>query len=303
MFKYFGGIDEAALGPVLGPYCATALSFEIKNTEELFDVFRDFSILQIGDSKKIYTSGKSPAPLEKTALSFFRQFHGSLPSNLSALLKELNVDKSHLHEIREIPWFSNLQDYALPAFCSHEEIEQSASELTLFFKSRSLTPRSLISDVVPAQRFNRYLLSGKNKGETCQAILSPLVHHIFDEKSRITVDRQGGRRYYGEWLMELFPRTALAIRRETVDLSEYDVGDSTIRFQVKGDDKYLETALASIFSKYIREMMMICFNDYWSEKIPGLKRTAGYPQDGKRFIQDLDKAGVSYEKETLIRMK
>ncbi|MBN2657539.1 MAG: hypothetical protein JXR86_10810 [Spirochaetales bacterium] len=303
MFTHYAGIDEAALGPVLGPYCAAAVSFGVSESTELSAVFSEYQKLQIGDSKKIFTSGKTPGPLEKTALSFLYSYSETIPENLRSLLSGLNIPKAYLEEIRSIPWYKNLEEYPVPAYSSRKEIEQSGKDLCSFLQNKSLKLDSLIMDVVPARRFNSHLLSGRNKGETCQVLLAPLLRRVYGEKRRITVDRQGGRRYYGEWLMKLFPGSAMAIRKETAGLSEYDIGNSSVRFQVRGDDIYLETALASIFSKYLREMMMVPFNDYWTEKIPDLKRTAGYPQDGKRFIGDLEKAGVPYDRETLIRLK
>jgi len=288
---------------VLGPYCAAATSFTTEGSKELYEIFEDFGDLAIGDSKKIYTSGKSPGPLEKTALAFFYQVDRSIPPNLLEALKKLHIAENHLAEIKEIPWFRELDQYNLPLFNREQEILESGEKLSRFMKDHSVKLRHIAMDVVPARRFNRHLLSGKNKGETCLALLAPLLRSVLENNSRITVDRQGGRRYYGEWLLELFPGNALAIRRESAEISEYDIGNSTIRFMVKGDDKHMETSMASIFSKYLREAMMLCFNDYWSRKIPGLKKTAGYPQDGRRFIRDLKKAGASYDETTLIRMK
>lgn len=303
MYRNFTGIDEAALGPVLGPYCCAAASFDISDEIELFDQFQAFGALQIGDSKKLFTQGKSLAGLELTVLAFLRQTVDGLPENLLDMLKLLIQNKENLEELKFIPWFGKLESYAIPAHCGIDDVEEKSRMLRSFLAEKAIYYKGVAMDVVPAIRFNRYLAGGLNKSETCQNILTPLIENTLKDKSRITVDRQGGRRYYGEWLLEMFPGKSLAIRQETPDLSRYDVGDSTVSFQVKGDDKYLETALASIFSKYIREMMMECFNDYWTLKIPGLKRTAGYPQDGKRFIKDLVKEKAEFVEEQLIRRK
>ncbi|NUO17517.1 MAG: hypothetical protein HUU03_13880 [Planctomycetaceae bacterium] len=45
-------------------------------------------------------------------------------------------------------------------------------------------------------------------------------------------------------------------------------------------------ALASMAAKYLRETMMQLFNDWFVARQPGLERTAGYYQDGRRFLQD-----------------
>ncbi len=36
-------------------------------------------------------------------------------------------------------------------------------------------------------------------------------------------------------------------------------------------------------SKYLRELAMRAFNDFWCSRVPNLTATAGYPVDAKRF--------------------
>jgi hypothetical protein len=59
-----------------------------------------------------------------------------------------------------------------------------------------------------------------------------------------------------------------------------------IAFQAKGES-HLPTALASMASKYLRELAMQAFNDFWSERVADLRPTAGYPLDAKRFKADI----------------
>lgn len=303
MYKTFSGIDEAALGPILGPFCCGLVAFNINNDVELFDLFSLFKNVKICDSKKLYTSGKSIRELENTALTFYSCLFKSQPKTLFEFLSKLLIHKKTLDELSAIPWFNSMKSLRLPISCSEIEIQQNSESLTSFLDKEKLEILGISVDVVSAERFNHLLSKGFNKSQCCQQILSPLLIKSHSDRSRITVDRQGGRRYYGEWLIETFPKTPLSINRETQNCSSYNLGSSLMQFQVKGDDKYLETALASIFSKYIRELMMICFNSYWNKMTPGIKRTAGYPQDGKRFIKELDCLGVEYNKEKLIRQK
>jgi hypothetical protein len=46
-------------------------------------------------------------------------------------------------------------------------------------------------------------------------------------------------------------------------------------------------ALASMFAKYIREVCMKQFNAFWAKHVPGIKPTAGYPLDAKRFYEEI----------------
>lgn len=303
MYTTFSGIDEAALGPILGPYCCGLVVFEIPDDTELFDLFTDFKDVIICDSKKLYTSGKSIRELENTALSFYSCLFKTPANNLYDFLSKLLINDKALDELSGIPWFKAMDSVKLPLCCGSNEIQKNSASLTDFLISKKIAISKILVDVVSAEKFNKILARGFNKSQCCQQILSPLLIKAPGDKSRITVDRQGGRRYYGEWLIETFPGMPLSIDRESSDLSSYRIKNALIQFQVRADDQYLETALASIFSKYIRELMMICFNNYWNEKVPGIKRTAGYPQDGKRFIKDIDFRKVQFKKEKLIRQK
>jgi hypothetical protein len=49
-------------------------------------------------------------------------------------------------------------------------------------------------------------------------------------------------------------------------------------------------ALSSMVSKYLREVLMHQFNEFWAQHVPGLKPTQGYPVDAKRFRDDIAEA-------------
>ena len=59
-----------------------------------------------------------------------------------------------------------------------------------------------------------------------------------------------------------------------------------IAFQAKGES-HLPTALASMASKYLRELAMLAFNDFWGRHVADLRPTAGYPLDARRFKADI----------------
>jgi hypothetical protein len=48
-------------------------------------------------------------------------------------------------------------------------------------------------------------------------------------------------------------------------------------------ERFLPTALASMTAKYLRELSMRAFNEFWCSRIPNLRPTAGYPKDAHRF--------------------
>jgi hypothetical protein len=49
----------------------------------------------------------------------------------------------------------------------------------------------------------------------------------------------------------------------------------------------LPVALASMASKYLRELAMRALNDFWGRRLTGLRPTAGYPSDARRFKTDI----------------
>ena len=40
-------------------------------------------------------------------------------------------------------------------------------------------------------------------------------------------------------------------------------------------------------AKYVRELFMEAFNDFFAARRSGLRRTAGYTVDGRRFLADI----------------
>ena len=55
-----------------------------------------------------------------------------------------------------------------------------------------------------------------------------------------------------------------------------------------GGESYLPTALASMTAKYLRELSMKAWNKYWCDQVKGLRPTAGYPADAKRFKREIE---------------
>ncbi|MCC7145262.1 MAG: hypothetical protein IT443_02325 [Phycisphaeraceae bacterium] len=62
----------------------------------------------------------------------------------------------------------------------------------------------------------------------------------------------------------------------------------TVSFEVDGESASLPTALASMISKYTRELLMARFQAYFSARVPDVKPTAGYGADAKRFWQEIE---------------
>ena len=61
-----------------------------------------------------------------------------------------------------------------------------------------------------------------------------------------------------------------------------------VTFKPRADAGDLCVALASMISKYLRELLMAEFNEFWQKHLPGLTPTAGYPGDAVRFFADIE---------------
>jgi len=61
-----------------------------------------------------------------------------------------------------------------------------------------------------------------------------------------------------------------------------------VQFESRADETHMPVSLASMISKYSRELLMSRFNDYFQSHVPDLDRTAGYARDARRFLADID---------------
>jgi hypothetical protein len=77
-----------------------------------------------------------------------------------------------------------------------------------------------------------------------------------------------------------------------------------VRFHTKAES-HLPAALASMASKYLRELAMEALNGFWCRRVDGLHRTAGYPLDAKRFKAEIAavQAELGIEDRRLWRMR
>jgi hypothetical protein len=60
-----------------------------------------------------------------------------------------------------------------------------------------------------------------------------------------------------------------------------------LSFLVDAEDRQLPVALASMLSKYLRELLMDLFNRFWLLHVPQVRPTAGYYEDGRRFYEEI----------------
>jgi ribonuclease HII len=74
-------------------------------------------------------------------------------------------------------------------------------------------------------------------------------------------------------------------RDESSLRSLYVAGQTELEFAPRAE-RHVPVALASMAAKYVRELAMRLFNDFWKEHVPGLRATQGYPADARRFQEE-----------------
>jgi ribonuclease HII len=148
---------------------------------------------------------------------------------------------------------------------------------------------------IPTPQFNKLLNEWKVKSGVLITAVVQLLRAVRDlpgtEPILVLVDQLGGRHDYTPILHEAFPEAWA----QAVDLGpnryHYELMGLNraikICFQPKADGEHLNVALASMAAKYWRERFMELWNVYWQARCPGLKPTAGYPVDAKRFLEDI----------------
>jgi hypothetical protein len=71
------------------------------------------------------------------------------------------------------------------------------------------------------------------------------------------------------------------------------------------DGAYLPAALASMAAKLVRELLMLRLNRFFASRVENLQPTAGYVQDGRRWLADV--AGLlqtsGFDQNTLVRCR
>ncbi|MEY4841715.1 MAG: hypothetical protein RJA12_439, partial [Planctomycetota bacterium] len=80
-------------------------------------------------------------------------------------------------------------------------------------------------------------------------------------------------------------------------------GSLRVHFETEADARHLPVALSSMTAKYLRELRMARLNAFFAERLPGLAPTAGYVQDGRRFLAEIEPllASAGVQRDALVR--
>jgi hypothetical protein len=289
------GTDEAGYGPNLGPLVISATQWE--TPEGLCDGLLWDALepavsqtgphegrLHIADSKQVYSPGRGLAELERSVLSLLALL-GEQPPTLSELRRCVTLWRQPEADEFAAAWYTD-EDVSLPVVVACDAVAIGADRLAATLSSAGVRLIAIRSDVMSESRFNRWTNAAGSKGavltEATLALAGSLVPWGSTEAALVLCDKHGGRNRYAGVLSQLANDGFVATQEESRDRSAYRVGKAEFRFETRAE-RHLPVAAASMVSKYLRELSMLAFNQFWQRHQPDLKPTKGYPQDAVRY--------------------
>jgi ribonuclease HII len=318
MFVY-AGIDEAGYGPMLGPLCVACTTFVIPGHDPDLvggcDLWKRLkkSIcrkrtdkkrrIAIDDSKKLKLANDSAAHplrfLERGVLSFLSVMNKPGDGASDALPDFCNCDDELFNRLNitmsPADWYRS--STALPVTHTLDELRICISRLRKTLSEQSVSFELLRCEAIDAEAFNTQceMMGTKSSVNFCAVMrhIDAIWRRWPQHHPRVIVDRQGGRSHYLQDLLLAYPDAQIQILAEDDNLSRYrlerpDGCKLTVSFLVEAEAHHLPVALASMTAKYVRELMMLRLNRYFTGMVPELKPTAGYTEDARRYLSEIE---------------
>ena len=304
---------------MLGPLCVGTTLFAIENADpaegppDLWSKLQEVVCtrardskrrIAVADSKKLKGSNQAKAHplrhLERGVLSFLACRASATtdghapPADDDDLFRKVGTA---LPTTVSTPWYDSRTP--LPVAHDADALALEAARLDRGLAASGVRLLELRGECVDAGEFNRRLAAGIGKAAINLDAAIRLVGRVREVSSeidsdlvpRIVCDRQGGRTHYREWLQDCFPEASIRILGESHSISRYRLEDArgafVIGFETGSEDRHLPVALASMTAKYLRELAMIRLNRFFREHVPQVRPTAGYVQDGRRFLEEI----------------
>ncbi len=295
------GIDEAGYGPNLGPFVMTSAACRVPAELAQADLWRVLrravrrhpsdadGRLLIEDSKIVYSTRRGLHDLEFGVLAML-----SLGSNGEEICLAHTIDRlcpANHADLRAEPWYTGTS--FLPRCADKALLQDATVRMERACRSRHVAWGPVRSLVVCPGRFNQVTEQEGSKGAVLALGLADLVraHDELEGEAEpvvFFVDKHGGRNGYAGILQHALPEGMVLAHEEGMQRSRYSIlglnRDLRLVVEPRADQQHFCVALASMVSKYLRELLMLEFNHFWQQHVPGLKPTAGYPGDSARFF-------------------
>jgi hypothetical protein len=300
------GIDEAGYGPLLGPLVVSATAFRVPDDAARADLWERFGSVvarqaqrnsgrvHVDDSKAMHKGGNGLRALEENLLPFLNLLW---PQPRSVWELAACCRNSGLPHISGYPWYRE-RDLDLPRVANAELASERCRALRAGLAAAGSALCDVRAETLDVAEFNREVRRDGSKAvplaRRVAVLTEQLVEAFGPEGLTLFVDRQGGRKSYSALLRAVLPGDRIEVVEENALSSEYAVYGGArrvrVRFEVRADSLHLPVALASMLSKYTRELHMKMLNDFWRERVAGLVPTAGYYEDGLRFLAEIESA-------------
>jgi hypothetical protein len=299
---YLIGTDEAGYGPNLGPLVISASVWQAPDDVRGEDLFGRLGhviagsnkeaeklappCMVVADSKILYNSGGDLRHLERGLWGAWTLL-GLHPRTWLEAWCALAARAAD--EFCITPWF-NEYDAPVPVDVMAGDWPAHAARLRDALLTVGVQLIDLSSRAVFPREFNELLEVYGSKGALLSHLTLDLITRMISpldtQPISIICDKHGGRNRYGSLLSEHFPDDLIEVHGEGRQQSVYRFGLNGRRIEFcfrTNAESCLPAALASMASKYLRELAMQPFNEFWCSRVPGLAPTAGYPQDARRF--------------------
>jgi hypothetical protein len=270
--------------------------------------------IAIADSKQLYKPGLGLRQLERGVLAALMATSPTQENCVDQVKALLAATLADPHGRRHELDCHAGDSLPLPLDALAEEICELAALLRKACTASGVTLLAIRARLIYPAEFNALVDNHGTKGAALSHVTLELVREVVDaamtpgginppartettdacpmtpDSCSITLDKHGGRNRYAAILQHHFPDSWIETIDEGRGASRYRWTHRDLPIEATfrvGGEELLPTALASMTAKYHRELAMRAFNDYWTAKLPGLKPTAGYPNDANRFREEI----------------